>query len=103
MVMNGVVVILSFGIGSTLTKRRAQAFPAMEPASTSTASSGVVALLGGVVLGCFLLWLVSSRWKHLFVYSEERWRRYWRHFLLEGVALEVMGLRHLWCCIVVEV
>jgi Mn2+/Fe2+ NRAMP family transporter len=72
MVTTGVVVILSFGIESTLTKRRAKAFPAMEPTSTSTASSGVVALLGGVVMGCFLLWLVSSRWKHFFDYSEEQ-------------------------------
>jgi O-antigen/teichoic acid export membrane protein len=72
MVTTGVVVIQSFGIGSTLTKRRAKAFSAMEPVSTSAASSGVVALLGGVVLGCFLLWLVSSRWKHFFDYSEER-------------------------------
>jgi hypothetical protein len=44
----------------------------MVPTSTSAASSGVVALLGGVVLGCFMLWFVSSRWKHFFNYSEER-------------------------------
>jgi preprotein translocase subunit Sec63 len=72
MVTTGVVVILSFGIGSTLTKRRAKAFPAMVSASTLAASSGVVALLRGVVLGCFLLWFVSSWWKHFFDYSEER-------------------------------
>jgi uncharacterized membrane protein len=72
MVTTSVVVILSFGIGSTLTKRRAKAFPAMVPASTSVASSGVVALLGGVGLGCFLLWFMSSRWKHFFDHSEER-------------------------------
>jgi hypothetical protein len=72
MVTTGVVVILSFGIGSTLTKRRAKAFPATVPASTSAASSGVVALLGGVVLGSFLLRFVSSRWKHFFDYSEKR-------------------------------
>jgi hypothetical protein len=39
----------------------------MVPASTSAASSGVVALLRGDVLGCFLLWFVSSGWKHFFV------------------------------------
>jgi hypothetical protein len=36
------------------------------------ASSGVVALLGGVVLGCFLLWFVSSKWKHFFDSSEQQ-------------------------------
>jgi hypothetical protein len=72
MVTTGVVVILSFGIGATLTKRQAKAFPAMVPASTSAASSGVVALLGGVVLGCFLLWFVSSKWKHFFDSSEQQ-------------------------------
>jgi uncharacterized membrane protein len=55
--------------------------------STSVASSGVAALLGGVVLGCFLLWLLSSRWKHFSESSEERRRRHQRRFLLEGVAL----------------
>jgi hypothetical protein len=40
--------IFSFVFGSTLAKRRAKAFPAVVPVSTSTASSGVVALLGGV-------------------------------------------------------
>jgi hypothetical protein len=55
-----------------LMKCRAKAFPAMVSASTSAASSGVMALLGGVVLGCFPLWFVSSRWKHFFYSSEER-------------------------------
>jgi uncharacterized membrane protein len=63
--------IFSDDIGSASTKRRAKAFPAVVSASTSAASSGVAALLGGVVLGCFLLWLVSSRWKHFSESSEE--------------------------------
>jgi hypothetical protein len=49
--------IFSFIIGSTLTKLWAKAFQAMVSASTSAASSIVVALLEGVLLGCFLLGL----------------------------------------------
>jgi uncharacterized membrane protein len=89
--------IFSDDIGSASTKRRAKAFPAVVSVSTSTASSGVAALLGGAVLGCFLLWLVSSRWKHFSESLEERRRRHRRCFHLEGVALEVMVLHRLWC------
>jgi hypothetical protein len=63
---------LPWSLGRHWTKRRAKAFPAMVSTSTSAASSGVVALLGGGVLGCFLLWFVSSGWKHFFDSSEER-------------------------------
>jgi hypothetical protein len=43
--------------GRHLTKLQAKAFPTMVSVSTTIASSGVVALLGGVLLGCFLLGL----------------------------------------------
>jgi hypothetical protein len=42
-------------------------------------------------------WSLSSRWKHFSDSLEERRRRHRRCFLLEGVALEVMGLLRLWC------
>jgi hypothetical protein len=43
--------------GRHWTKRLAKAFPVMVSVSTTTSSSGVVVLLGGVLLGCFLLGL----------------------------------------------
>jgi hypothetical protein len=58
--------------------------------STTAASSGVVVLLGGVLLGCFLLGLCLPG-VNLLRSSEERQQRHRRCFLLVGVALEVLG------------
>jgi hypothetical protein len=44
-------------LGRHWTKRRAKAFLTSVSVSTTAASSGVVVLLGGVLLGCFLLGL----------------------------------------------
>jgi hypothetical protein len=71
--------------GQHWTKRQAKAFPAMVSVSTTAASSGVVDLLGGVLLRCFLLGLCLPG-ENLLRSSEERRQRHRRCFLLGGVA-----------------
>jgi hypothetical protein len=58
--------------------------------STTVASSDVVVLLRGVLLGCFLLGLCLPG-VNLLLSSEERRERHPRCFLIGGVTLEVLG------------
>jgi hypothetical protein len=79
----------------------------VEASGESLPDYGVDVNIGGVFgrrcppwrrfIGMLPAWSLSSRWKHFSSSSEERRRRLRCRFLLEGVALEVMGLICLWC------
>jgi hypothetical protein len=69
----------------------------MVSVSTTATSSGVVVLLGSILLGCFLLGLCLPSDRKPFAGSSEERRRRCRHrFLLGGVTLEVKDLLHFW-------